>query len=100
MNFGTNFEPLMTRQHPVDPEGVQHVFKFQNGYGASVIRYRFSYGVDRGLWELAVVSFDDDGWHINYETPITSDVIGHLTETEVAQLLRDINACPHEPHHL
>jgi len=94
MNFGTNFEPLMTRQHPADPNGVQHVFKFQNGYGASVVRFRYSYGSEKGLWELAVVSFDGEGWHINYETPITGDVIGHLTESKVAQLLNDINALP------
>lgn len=94
MNFGTSFEPLMTRQHPADPNGVQHVFKFQNGHGASVVRFRSSYGSENGLWELAVVSFDGEGWHINYETPITGDVIGHLAEDEVGQLLYAISALP------
>lgn len=94
MNFGTNFEPLMTRQHPADPNGVQHVFKFGNGYGASVVRFNGSYGYEAGLWEVAVVKFNGDDWRINYETPITGDVIGHLTEPDVAQLLRDINALP------
>lgn len=94
MNFGTNFEPMKTRQHPADQSGVQHVFKFGNGYGASVVRFSGSYGSESGRWELAVIKFNGDDWRLNYETPITNDVIGHLTEQEVAQLLRGINALP------
>lgn len=94
MNFGTNFEPLMTRQHHADAEGVQHVFKFGNGYGASVVRFKHSYGSHHGLWELAVIKFDGDDWSLTYQTPITDDVIGHLTEEEVSRLLLAINALP------
>ena len=35
--------------------GEQRVYKFDNGYGASVIRHQYSYGGDKGLWELAVL---------------------------------------------
>ena len=94
MNFGTNFEPLMTRQHPTDPNGVQYVFKFQNGYGASVVRFRYSYGRERDLWELAVIKFNGDDWQLTYDTPITSDVVGYLNDAGVAELLNDINALP------
>ena len=88
--------PFIERPHTCDPRGVQKVYKFTNGYGASVVRFRSSYGGSRGLWELAVLKFDADGeWDLTYETPITSDVIGHLTDDEVDELLDQIEALPH-----
>ena len=62
--------------------GTQVVHKFDNGYGASVIRHSFSYGNDRGLFELAVLKFipDTDDFDLDYDTPITDDVLGSLTE--------------------
>lgn len=66
-------------------------FKFNNGYGASVIRGVGTYGGREGLWELAVLCFDEDGesW-LTYDTPITSDVIGYLTIDEVNKQLDKI----------
>jgi hypothetical protein len=69
--------------------GDHHVYKFANGYGASVIRNGFSYGGRAGLWELAVL--DDEG-HLTYSTPITDDVIGHLEPQDVTALLVRIAA--------
>ena len=67
-------------------EGIQKVYKFPNGYGASVIRHKGSYGYSKGLWELAVL---EDG-ELCYDTEITNDVIGHLNDPEVDRLLRRI----------
>ncbi|WP_249182454.1 hypothetical protein [Burkholderia ambifaria] len=38
--------------------GEQKVYRFDNGYGASVVRHQYSYGGDRGQWELGVVKFE------------------------------------------
>lgn len=71
--------------------GVQKIFVFPNGYGASVIRHPFSYGGADDLWELAVVKFEDPSnphrFRLTYDTPITDDVIGHLSDMEVEILL-------------
>lgn len=67
--------------------GNRKEYKFPNGFGASVISHIYSYGGDRGLWELAVTK---DG-SINYNTPITSDVIGYLEWYEVLDVLRKIS---------
>lgn len=64
-------------------------FKFANGFGASVVRFAQSYGGDRGLWELGVLGVDG---HLTYDTPITDDVIGWLSEAAVADLLGQIEA--------
>jgi len=67
--------------------GVQHTYKFPNGYGASVIKHEYSYGGTDGLWELAVLDTEDE---ITYHTPITQDVIGHLTWDNVEKYLQEI----------
>ena len=67
----------------------KNVYKFQNGYGASVICNQSSYGSDNGLFELAVLDKNGD---ICYDTPITSDVIGYMTFGHVARVLKDIES--------
>ena len=51
-----------------------------------MLRSSYSFGGDRGLFELAVLK---DG-NICYSTPITNDVIGNLTADEVTKYLRQI----------
>lgn len=81
--------PFLTR--PLNG-GTQQVFRFDNGFGASVVQHNYSYGSDRGLWELAVVTFEGDDWDITYDTDITGDVIGHLEWSEVESYLDRIAA--------
>lgn len=68
--------------------------KFSNGYRGSVIRSQHTYGGRDGLFELAVKGPDG---HLTYDTPITSDVVGHLTASEVAALLWLIGQLPTHP---
>lgn len=68
--------------------GHQLKVKFTNGYGASVIRHEFSYGGNEGLFEVAVLG---KGGGLTYDTPITDDVLGHLSEEEVLEILKDIS---------
>ena len=71
--------------------GPQYIFMFPNGYGASVISNMFSYGGNRGLFELAVLDKDEN---ICYDTPITQDVIGFLTTENVLDILFTISNFP------
>lgn len=73
--------------------GIHYIFRFENGYGASVIKHGGSYGRELDLWELAVIKYTGEGdrdWNLTYETEITDDVIGHLTDDEVKDLLKRI----------
>lgn len=67
--------------------GVRAVMKFDNGYHISVVKNTFSYGGAKGLYEAAVL--DKDG-SLTYDTPVTDDVIGHLTPEEVTDVMRQI----------
>lgn len=74
--------------------GTQDIYRFDNDYGASVVRHRFSYGGDQGLFELAVIEFESSKsnkhYRLVYNTPIADDVIGYLTKKEVNQILGKI----------
>lgn len=71
--------------------GDQFKFKFANGYSASVVRHPGSYGSAQGKWELAVL---DSSNRLTYDTPVTDDVLGYLSETDVAETLKVIEALP------
>jgi hypothetical protein len=62
---------------------------FDNGYGASVVVGPYTYGGEDGLYELAVL---DSNGKLTYETPITNDVEGYLTEDDVTKLLEQIQS--------
>lgn len=80
----------VTKAFPLFGGGVLHV-RFPNGYGASIIRHRGSYGGGDGLFEVGVLGQDGT---LTYATPITDDVIGYLTPQGVADLLARIAALP------
>jgi len=82
-------EFLKETNYPHD--GVQHVYEFPNGYGASVIKHDYSYGGKDGLWELAVLNFDlDREGALDYNTDITGDVLGYLSWKNVENYLQEI----------
>jgi len=72
--------------------GIQTIHRFDNGYGASVIEHSFSRGR-----EMAVVKFigpDIEDFDLCYTTPITHDVLGHLSPADVEMYLKRIEALP------
>lgn len=70
----------------------QRVYRFDNGYGASVISGEHAYSDIDHPYELAVIKFDGDGFDLVYDTPITSDVIGYLDANGVNEVLKQIKA--------
>ena len=75
--------------------GIQYIFRFNNNYGASVVKHSGSYGYEADLWELAVLEFNGSGiwdWDLTYDTEITDDVLGWLNDMVVYEVLSKINA--------
>ena len=83
-------EPILTMSAR---GGTQKRYRFPNNYRTSVVKHKYSYGGDEGLWELAVLKFDNEhNSKIVYDTPITNDVIGWLSDDEVEGILSQIEA--------
>jgi hypothetical protein len=82
----TTFQELKFQDHTLVGR-KQCIVQFPNGYGASIVQGEYTYGGKDGLYELAV--FGKDG-HITYDTPITDDVLGYLTEQDVEDTLNKI----------
>lgn len=93
MNFNLNYEGF--EEYFVDRkdrlfDGVQYLFRFENRYGASVVKGDGTYGYDKDLWEIAVILWCDDEYDIDYDSEITSDIEGWLTDADVRDLLKQI----------
>ena len=78
------FNDLEFKPHPSGIGGILSRIKFDNGYGASIVQGPHTYGGEDGLYELAVLNSNGD---LIYDTPITSDVEGYLSEAQVTDLL-------------
>jgi hypothetical protein len=68
-------------------KGVQCRMMFENGYGVSVVSHTYSYGGKDGLFEVAVLGKDGN---LTYDTPVTNDVVGYLTEEDVTDVLKQV----------
>lgn len=95
------FKDLIFNQHEAW-EGLQAVMFFENGYGISVIRFKIdnicygSYTDNETEWEIAILYGNNEKFGITYNTPITDDVIGHLTDDEVTDIMKRIQELPSE----
>lgn len=69
----------------------KNIVAFSNGYAASVVSNQYSYGGNKGLFEVAVM-YDGE---IVYDTPVTNDVIGFLDFKGVADTLVQIENLPY-----
>ena len=70
-------------------DGVGYEYKFDNGYGASVVCHSGSYGGNKGLYEIAVLDSKGD---FCYTTDITDDVVGYASEETVYETLDRIKS--------
>ena len=78
------FKDIVFKTNPMGADfGIVSRTQFDNGYEVSVVKSPYSYGGDKGLYELAI--FKDD--EICYDTPITNDVLGYLTDKDVTEVL-------------
>ncbi len=101
MELKTKYEPLREfHKNKYMFERNQWVFKFDNGYGASVIcdyttdlkgfKRISTYGSKEKPFELGVIRFVGDSFELVCDTPITDDVVGYLNEKEVEEYLEKI----------
>jgi len=81
---------LEFKQHDCDLFDSRALISFDNGYGASIVTGFGAHSDEDHPYELAVFK----GGSICYDSPMTDDVIGHLTEVELQKLLKQIQDLP------
>jgi len=82
------FKDLEFKPHPnsmhSNNDGIQSRLDFDNGWGVSVVRSSFTYGGDKGLYELAVFN----NGRLHYDNPVANgDVVGYLREEDVTDAM-------------
>lgn len=70
--------------------GSHAVSKFDNGYLASVVTGGWAYTAEDAPYEIAAMYVGKLG----YDTPITDDIIGYLTEEAANEVLQQIANLP------
>ena len=81
------FKDLEFKPNPMGNEfGIVSRIVLDNGYEVSVVKSEYSYGGDKGLYELAIFKNGE----ICYDTPITNDVIGYLRPEDVTDVMEKI----------
>ena len=75
----------------MESDGGRHaIMFFPNGYGVSVLFGKHFYSNGFDTYELAVIRKSGDGYSMAYDTPITNDVLAHLTEDEVTEIMIEV----------
>jgi hypothetical protein len=95
--------------------GIQRIYRFPNGYGASVIRIKatpslspfsslfgeiegekgsyLTYTRNENEWEVAVIKFKGEkntDWEVWHDAPFSDDDLIYLTEDKVEKILQRI----------
>ena len=74
-----------------EKDKIQKIYSFPNGYGASVIKGKYTYGGSKGLWEIAPWTNDTNEFIGQSMFGWDDDVRGHLNDPEIDAVLRQIN---------
>jgi hypothetical protein len=88
------FKDIDFQPHSVG-DGISGKIFFDNGYGVSVVRFKIndrysSYTNNENEWELAILFGNEKEWELTYNTPITNDVIGWLSEDKVTDIMKKV----------
>jgi hypothetical protein len=70
---------------------VQALAQFNNGFTASIVCHRWSYGGRVGQFEIAILNEEEE---LEYLTPVTPDVLGYLSVSMVEKYLKQIGQLP------
>lgn len=77
----------------VSKQKIQHIYEFPNGYGASVIGWKYSN--EKNEYEIGVIRFfDDNNYYLVYNTPVTEDVIIGVPFGDLDKYLEKIYTLP------
>jgi hypothetical protein len=79
-----------------DLNGIAAFHLFPNHYGVSVVKNPYSYGGREGKYELAILVMkpSDEYSELCYDASIANDIIGHLSEQAVTDIMQQVSKLP------
>ena len=77
-----------------DEDKIQKIYSFPNGFGASVIKGKYTYGGPEGLWEIAPWTNDTNEFIGMSMLGWADDVKGRLQDPDVHAELGKISRLP------
>jgi hypothetical protein len=77
-----------------EEDKIQKIYSFPNGYGASVIKGKYTYGGPEGLWEIAPWTNDEHEFIGRSLFAWDDDVKGRLHDPDVHSILGKISRLP------
>ena len=77
-----------------EKDKIQKIYSFPNGYGASVIKGKYTYGGPEGLWEIAPWTNDTKEFIGMSMLGWADDVKGRLHDPDVHAELGKISRLP------
>ena len=84
------FQKLDFGTHP-GGLGLQATHFYPNGFGVSVVTGDSFFCISiNGAYEIAILKGNKEEWDLTYDTPITSDVLGHQTEPDVNDVMTQV----------
>lgn len=86
----TNEHLLLERPHPGGLGGVQRLYRFQNGFGLSVVNSSMLHAYSFA-WEAAVlenVTENGSDFDLTYDTPLTDDVEVFMDDSEANAFIK------------
>jgi hypothetical protein len=73
-------------------EGIQKVYKFENGLCVSAIKTPYSYGGRDDKWEISVMDREGGWFTKQIFLDADDDVIGHIPNNELQGYLEEVEA--------
>ena len=90
----SNPKSIFLKEIVKDEHKIQKIYSFPNGYGASVIKGKYTYGGPKGLWEIAPWTNDTNEFIGQSVFSWDDDVKGRLNDPEVDRILKQIEGLP------
>ena len=71
-------------------DGTQTIYRFHNGYGASIVNHKYSFGLELAVLKYSSQNTNTLDFDVCYDTNITNDVIKNMTISQMQRILIDI----------
>ena len=86
-----SIDTIFIKETVKEKDKLQKIYAFPNGYGASVIKGKYTYGGPEDKWEIAPWTNDTQEFIAQNGLGWADDIKGYLNDSEVDIILKQIS---------